>query len=709
MSTYIWVDGTWTVKNGGPMVVLFLRETESKELYKLGVQGFRPYFWVPCEMDDSNVIPEAVSADGVPVQKVYTKLPSDVPRERAKYPRTWEADVVFDMRFVIDKGIRYGCEVDGSNLKPVDTDLQLPRFHYFDIEVAAPKDVILETTEAKYPVVSIATWDSYTEKARAFVLGDYESERAMLWNWIQYVNSTDPDVLTGWFSGSQVKRRGFDWPYLYFRCKHLGLRLPGRLGTVGPYHCSGRQLIDMMEMFKQWSQPMGEFESYGLKSVAKRIAGFEYEDMGGRIAELTQANEWDTIKEYCENDVQALVRIAEETQLWWTFESVRKLCGLKLCDTTSRQRMIEVLMMRHGCGPLPTRVQRPKIEYTGAYVHPPPKGVHENVAVFDYSALYPSIILAFKVSPDIQDTFPEIIKAFVQEREKLRAKRLAGKATFADEMAEKSLKWSVNAFYGVLGSPSFRMYKPELAEFITLKGQELVKMVGTTLRDRWLAGDTDSVFIRVRDLEEAKALEHEINERIELWARTQGIDFISRVKLEKFYRRLLFKAKKRYVGWLVWKDGREVDKIDFVGMEIRRSDASKLTKELLARFAEMVLREGKTEEAVELVKKVLIEVLQGKRKPTEVAVPRGLHKTEYKSHNPWLEGVKNARTLLHRTLDPFEKPRLLYCVKPVRELCIDASVTDEELERAGVEVDWKKAAKVCVLQKFEKLVNIVQG
>jgi len=709
MSTYIWVDGTWTVKNGGPMVVLFLRETESKELYRLGVQGFRPYFWVPCEMDDSNVIPEAVSADGVPVQRVYTRLPSDVPHERVKYPRTWEADVLFDMRFVIDKGIRYGCEVDGCNLVPTDVDLQLPRFHYFDIEVSAPRDQVLEVAKAKYPVVSIATWDSFTQRARAFVLCDYPSERAMLQAWVQYVSATDPDVLTAWFGGDQIRRTGFDFPYLYFRSRRLGIKLPSRLGTAGPYHCPGRQLVDMMAVFKQWSKPMGEREGYGLKSIAKAVTGFEYEDMGGRIEELVRRGEWDVLREYCENDVTAMVKIAEETRLWWAFEALRRLAGVKLVDTLSRQRMIEVLMMRNGSGPLPTREKRVKKKYTGAYVHPPPKGVHENVAVYDYASLYPSIILAYGVSPDVQGVFPKVIRMLLAEREKLRKKRLEGKATWADEVTEVGLKFSVNAFYGVLGSKSFRMYNPELAGFITAKGQELVKMVGATLQDRWLAGDTDSVFIRVKDLEEAKALEGEINGKIEQWAEDQGVEFSSRVKFEKFYRRLLFKAKKRYVGWLVWKDGREVDKIDFVGMEIRRSDASKLTKELLAKFAEMVLRRGEVEQAVEMVKRVLVEVLEGKRKPTEVAVPRGLHKTEYKVHNPWLEGVKNARVLLGRALDPFGKPRLLYCVKPVRELCIDEEVTDEELERVGVEVDWKKAAEVCVLKKFEELVKIVSG
>jgi len=686
------------------MVVLFLRDTRSKDLYKLGVQGFRPYFWVP----SGTAVPEAVTADGAPAVKVFVKLPSDVPRERAKYPRTWEADVVFDMRFVIDKGVQYGCDVDGD-VVPVDVDLQLPRFHYFDTEVAAPRDQVLEVVEAKYPVVSIATWDSYLRKARAFVLCDYLSEKAMLADWVRYVRETDPDVLTGWFSGSQIRRHGFDFPYLYFRTRRLGIKLPARLGSAGPYHCPGRQLVDMMEMFKQWSKPMGEMEGYGLKSVAKMVAGFEYEDMGGRIKELVKKEEWDVLREYCENDVEAMVRIAEETRMWWTFEALRKLVGVKLVDTASRQRMIEVLMMRHGAGPLPTREKRQKKKYTGAYVHPPPKGVHENVAVYDYASLYPSIIMAYGVSPDVQGVFPRVIRSLLAEREKLRKKRLEGRASWVDEVTEVGLKFSANAFYGVLGSVSFRMYNPELAGFITAKGQELVKMVGATLKDRWLAGDTDSVFIKVRDLKEAMELEREINERIERWAEDQGVEFGSRVKFEKFYKRLLFKAKKRYMGWLVWKDGREVDKIDVVGMEIRRSDASRLTKELLVQFAEMVLREGRVEEAVELVKKVLVEVLEGKRKATEVAVPRGLHQTEYKSHNPWLEGVKNARVLLGRALDPFGKPRLLYCVRPVRELCIDESVTDEELERVGIEVDWRKTAEVCVLKKFEKLVKIVEG
>ena len=48
----------------------------------------------------------------------------------------------------------------------------------------------------------------------------------------------------------------------------------------------------------------------------------------------------------------------------------------------------------------PNRFERPAQSYRGAVVLKPLKGIHENIAVLDFSAMYPSIMIKYNVGPD---------------------------------------------------------------------------------------------------------------------------------------------------------------------------------------------------------------------------------------------------------------------------------------------------------------------
>ena len=70
---------------------------------------------------------------------------------------------------------------------------------------------------------------------------------------------------------------------------------------------------------------------------------------------------------------------------------------------------------------------------------------------------------------------------------------------------------------------------------------------------------------RLRMWMRQRRIERKINEYLVKWALQQGIEekYAPVVKLEKIYRRIVFKrkgdsdeaAKKRYAGHLIWKDG----------------------------------------------------------------------------------------------------------------------------------------------------------
>jgi len=79
------------------------------------------------------------------------------------------------------------------------------------------------------------------------------------------------------------------------------------------------------------------------------------------------------------------------------------------------------------------------------------------------------------------------------------------------------------------------------------------------------------------------------------------------IKVDKVYVRVFFtEAKKRYVGIL--KDGR----VDIVGFEAVRGDWTEIAKDVQEKVAQLVLSTGRTDEAIEHVRKTISDLKTGK-------------------------------------------------------------------------------------------------
>ena len=194
-----------------------------------------------------------------------------------------------------------------------------------------------------------------------------------------------------------------------------------------------------------------------------------------------------------------------------------------------------------------------------------------------------------------------------------------------------------NTLYGVVANKTFRFYDNSLAAAITLSGQEALKtsiiegdafmrhlktgkpyqapkpitkkeMYADEMPDRTnefiVTGDTDSIFccfedfgkdLKVEDIHEwCSQIEEFLNEdkMITMVNRHQvDLDF-NRLKLknELVISRGLFLAKKRYAIRVVNNEGKDVDKINYMGLEIKRSDYPSKSKEFLSELSEMILK-----------------------------------------------------------------------------------------------------------------------
>ncbi|HPE64037.1 MAG TPA: DNA-directed DNA polymerase [Methanothrix sp.] len=216
-----------------------------------------------------------------------------------------------------------------------------------------------------------------------------------------------------------------------------------------------------------------------------------------------------------------------------------------------------------------------------------------------------------------------------------------------------ALKILLNSFYGYSGYARARLYSLPLANAVTsfgrsniLNTKEMVEEIGSiyvkdekallpaemaeVAGDTFPAagaekvkrfdlsvvyGDTDSVFIRLKPhgergakptLQEAELVGGKIAETV-----TSRLPPPMELVFEAFARRGLFLVKKRYALWVFEKVGMEWrDKIKVRGMETVRRDWCELTSKTLNRCLELVLQEGKVDEAVELARSVIERLMR---------------------------------------------------------------------------------------------------
>jgi DNA polymerase-2 len=245
----------------------------------------------------------------------------------------------------------------------------------------------------------------------------------------------------------------------------------------------------------------------------------------------------------------------------------------------------------------------------GGHVLEPVVGLHDNVWVFDFKSLYPSLIRTLNIDPlsyvaapagdeDLIETpggafrrapaiLPRMLDELFPRRENARGS--------GDEVASHAIKILMNSFYGVLGTPACRFYNPALANSITGSGRELLlwsKRWFESAGFRVLYGDTDSLFVQTPSCDPAAAREQgrelaaQLNTDLaryvaERWRVTSRLE----LKFEKLYLKLFLPharhstrgASKRYAGL---RYGDDSGQAEFVGMEVVRRDWTMLAKDV---------------------------------------------------------------------------------------------------------------------------------
>ena len=431
------------------------RESKESGRVQTKIRGFKPYMYIPASTEE----PHILDIFDRPVKKLEVRHPSDVPKLRGDYDFTCEADILFNLRYLIDKGITCGYKVDDDGVSPAEDPGVPPLVLYFDLEVLSPPEIMPESADAAYPICAISAANSYDNTLDVFLWGMgsdvanrwtrthrfewthkeqelhkdmdvvihmFESELAMLDAFIKHIARLDPDVLTAW------NGNWFDYPYLYNRCKQfrlpirrvspmrkIMLRLAGGQSSSGyvnkmqEFWIKGRDATDMLQVYRAWRSNLGQLPSYDFKYVTKLETGYDYVDYGAKMVELLggptmeeidpRKGDWDTFVMYCMNDAFAMKLMDETIDLVDSYDRKRRIAGTMISDAMSNKKIIDTWLLRMSKKPLPTSRLNTAEGFRGAVVLNAIPGIHDLVAIYDLKAIYPNLIAGFNLSPETID------------------------------------------------------------------------------------------------------------------------------------------------------------------------------------------------------------------------------------------------------------------------------------------------------------------
>jgi len=113
---------------------------------------------------------------------------------------------------------------------------------------------------------------------------------------------------------------------------------------------------------------------------------------------------------------------------------------------------------------------------------------------------------------------------------------------------------------------------------------------------------------------------------------------------------------------LVWKEGKDVNEIDIVGFEIRRSDTPQITKIVQMKVMELILSGAGYPEVKAFLSDVIKKYRAGKYTLDEAGIPGGIGKglDDYANDDAQVRGAKYANEHLHTEFGKGSKPKRVY-------------------------------------------------
>lgn len=388
----------------------------------------------------SNGVPDTEVYRTIKGERVYPILPGNMVETR-KFVDDHEKIDGFTIYGMQRPVYEYIAEKFPGNISE-DWDLSKINIAYLDIEVKSD-DGFPEPTQARHEVTAITIIDNdgtrvygCKEYAKDVPNGRYlrfKDEGTMLLGFLSDWRKNFPDVVTGWnvktfdmtyiinrltrLYGEETAKMISPWNKIRIKTKKTSM-FAGRVDTW--FEITGVAILDYMELYRKYGPP-GQKESYSLNYIS-------YLELG---EEKLSYSEYGSLHGLYEKNYEKFIDYnIKDTLLVQALEKKRGLLKLAFIlaydsktnyeDVFYQTRMWDSLIYNHlkdqNIVPSPNTDDEKTSEYEGAYVKDPQIGRHDWVVSFDYTSLYPSLMMQFNISPDTivepQD-YPDDIRNFL--------------------------------------------------------------------------------------------------------------------------------------------------------------------------------------------------------------------------------------------------------------------------------------------------------
>ncbi len=631
--------------------------------------------------------------------KVFSNIPAMIPKlknelwDLPEVKECREFDIPFYRRYLVDREIRPGSwiQVEGKSedgeienvleLESIETGLEKETgidwyTAAFDLEVY--QDEIIMVSIYSEDLEKVIT----TEKVDRSFVETVESEKELIKSLVEILEDRDIDVLTGYNTDE------FDFDILRKRAEHHNLNLEmgrdgermkfNRRGRFKGARLKGRMHLDIYPFVSHVLAPGLDSETLDLDSVSEELLGLNKDDMSWEEMKASWKNKEDLEKfsEYALKDSELAYKLAEElVPQILELSEITGLIPFDACRLTYGQLTENYLIReardRNMLAPnRPSQDKRSKRRrqdaYSGGFVYTPEAGLYEEIGLFDFKSLYPTVMVAHNISPDTLNTedcenrfslekfdydfcqdetgfFPELVRELVEDRSKIKNKM---RNLEEDSQEYKSLdnrqqaeKILANSFYGYLGYSGARWYSRECAEATTYMGREYIHEtieIAEEMDFEVVYGDTDSVFLKAEDIgSEADSFLDRVN---------SSLPEFMKLELEGIFTRGFFTstdsgegAKKKYA--LLSEDG----DMKITGFEQVRRDWSPVAKNTQKEVLRKVL-EDNIGGAVEEAKQTVEDLRRGNIPVEQLKIFTTLTKKpeNYESTAPHVEAAKKA-------------------------------------------------------------------
>ena len=615
---------------GGRRVAVRYRDPITLDRKQEVINDIYPYGFLRTEEAD---MVQAVNKEdgytgvyGEALTKVAFADPSEVGALTNKFTQTWECNIPFTNRVLVDSGRNY--------------PFYKHRVWYLDLEWNEQEEVTVATVFDNY-MGKYLTWfvappgSNYPPMVKQ--IGDrvfdtplkcFQTEKEMLDDFFHVMMKKDPDVLTGWWL------MGADMRVLFDACKRHGWNPGKRMSPHGAVRYQfddysqcilGRLTIDLMVVFcRLWRVQNGQLPGQSLADVSAYVLPDDTKH------DLDDGHDtyYTDIGRYIDYNIQDVALMPKLDKMLNCIDHFLNLQHIVQCDFTTTPwvtRLCTVLLMRDKEFNLqiPSKPQFGFEKYEGADIQEPEPGLYESVAIMDVRAMYHSNVTKYNISWEtIMDAESAVFDTDAPTGALGRAMNLLTnlrneyksnmKASLTQEekakwnSAQYATKSLVASLYGVCGDSRYGMYHPAVAAAITRTSRETLG----ELRDRCVEqgceviyGHTDSVFVTVESPEQGVTMVDWINEQM----------YPIETEFEKYCERMMLKAKNRYAGKVTWTDGDYHEPDYYIkGIESKQARMPKSMKNAMNTTINSML-DGRSQEWVtERVSGIIHDIVEGR-------------------------------------------------------------------------------------------------